>query len=508
MINITSAAFDKFYAFFISLLVATAILLFASHYFKNDFKEALSKEVTIGIDKFDTIAREVATTLVRLNQLPNPQCSEHLLLSMRQEMYLSHHIKDIGFYQNDQLTCTTGLGKVTKPFQDLPPDYTDSNGFIIYVKRPIALFEHESTALIVRYQAFNAVIKLESLAELIDERYKWEVVSMIKQTSFHLAGTENIYSGVHQPDYFHASCSDISPYCIGLLSNRGFYKKQYRESYYLVYLLVTCFTLISYVSMRKFFRSYRSLKSRLKRGFNNDAFYCLYQPIVELESGRIVGCEVLSRYTDRQGPVYPDQFIPVINRLGLTWQFTDKVIKQTLSDINQQDYDFVGLKFNLNFFAKDISDGNILNLLNNVSLQQSDVNFVVEITEDEQLATQACADTLNRLSKHGYQIAVDDFGTGYSNLNQLRDFHCDILKIDRSFISEMEDGSIRSTLIPHIVDIARLLNLKIVAEGVENEMQRAALLKENVEFAQGWLFGKPMTLDEFVVLLKSTNTMS
>ncbi|MDC2890698.1 EAL domain-containing protein [Psychrosphaera algicola] len=99
-------------------------------------------------------------------------------------------------------------------------------------------------------------------------------------------------------------------------------------------------------------------------------------------------------------------------------------------------------------------------------------------------------------------MAVDDFGTGYSNLKQLRDISCDTLKIDRSFISEMEDGSIRSTLIPHIVDIAKQLNLKIVAEGVENEMQRSALLDEGVEFAQGWLFGKAMPMAELLALIK------
>ena len=120
--------------------------------------------------------------------------------------------------------------------------------------------------------------------------------------------------------------------------------------------------------------------------------------------------------------------------------------------------------------------------------------------ENEKLVGSDVTSYLESLSKAGFKIAIDDFGTGYSNLQQLAKIPCDYLKIDRSFINEMEGGSIRSTLIPHIVKMAHQLNVPIVAEGVENSMQERALQEVGIKYAQGWAFGKPMTLPELIEL--------
>lgn len=92
-------------------------------------------------------------------------------------------------------------------------------------------------------------------------------------------------------------------------------------------------------------------------------------------------------------------------------------------------------------------------------------------------------------------MAIDDFGVGYSNLSQLKSLKCEFLKIDRSFVMDMEDHSIRSSLIPHIVSIADELRVTLIAEGVENTDQCQELVNMNVEYGQGWLFGKPQTVE-------------
>lgn len=473
-----------------------------SIYFEKDLRRTLANEADSGIEKLDIIISEVSGSLRKLNQLPTQNCNNELLVQMRRVMFNSNFINDIGFLSGRNVICTTGLGVLDEPFDAGNSDYIGINGFEVTAKLNLLLFDEVYPASIVRFKSYNAVIKDESLMDLIDDQFRWELVYQDNEKIIHIVGEEGIFEAHNGTEYSTSNCSDIAPYCIGLLSDEGQLFKHYQQSINMAYLLIICLSLIIYVLIRKQLRRFRSLKSRIKRGFRNDNFYCLYQPIVELRSGKIVGCEVLARYQDNQGVVYPDLFIPLINALGLTWAFTEKVIVQSLNELDHIAPELKKLKFNINFFAKDISSTQVLKVLDLPGISDTKIQLVIEITEDEKLSTRSSAEALKTLSDKGFEIAVDDFGTGYSNLKQLRDISCDTLKIDRSFISEMEDGSIRSTLIPHIVDIAKQLNLKIVAEGVENELQRTALLNEGVEFAQGWLFGKAMPMAELLALVK------
>ena len=101
-------------------------------------------------------------------------------------------------------------------------------------------------------------------------------------------------------------------------------------------------------------------------------------------------------------------------------------------------------------------------------------------------------------------FAIDDFGVGYSNLSQLKTLNCDFLKIDRSFVMDMEDNSIRSSLIPHIVSIAEGLNVELIAEGVENAEQSKELKGLTIGFGQGWLFGKPQSASALAKSVQDT----
>ncbi|MBU2880436.1 EAL domain-containing protein [Psychrosphaera sp. B3R10] len=502
MSSSSTASFDRVVALVSVVILAVLMWFSASLYFENDIKRKLVREAQSGIEKLDIIISEVADTLHQLNNIPEQNCSKDLLIQMRRELFKSNFINDIGFIRNGKLVCTTGLGVLDNPIDAADSDYVSLNGFEVSVNHNIALFDNLYLASIARLKSYNAVIRDESLNGLVDNQFHWQLVYQDNGKNIHIVGEKGIFQPDNLSTYSNFGCSKKAPYCIGLLSDKGQLYKHYHQSLNLTYLLIICLSLIFYVLIRKQLRKYRSIKSRIRRGFGNDAFYCLYQPIVELRSGKIVGCEVLARYKDIQGHVYPDEFIPLINKLELTWSFTEKVILETLRDVELIAPELKGFKFNINFFAKDISSSQVLEILKLPELLESKVQLVIEITEDEKLSTRSSAKALKKLSDKGFLIAVDDFGTGYSNLKQLRDISCDTLKIDRSFISEMEDGSIRSTLIPHIVDIAKQLNLKIVAEGVENEMQRSALLDEGVEFAQGWLFGKAMPMAELLALIK------
>ena len=128
----------------------------------------------------------------------------------------------------------------------------------------------------------------------------------------------------------------------------------------------------------------------------------------------------------------------------------------------------------------------------------------IELYEEEIREGIASLDSYINLAVLYWLFAIDDFGVGYSNLSQLKTLNCDYLKIDRSFVMDMEDNSIRSSLIPHIVSIAEGLNVDLIAEGVENIDQCNELKGLTIGFGQGWLFGKPQSADALAKSVQGT----
>ena len=202
----------------------------------------------------------------------------------------------------------------------------------------------------------------------------------------------------------------------------------------------------------------------------------------------------MSRFKDGFGQISPVDFIPVILKGNKTVEFTRAMIKGAFSELERSSLP-AGFRVSLNTFARDLSSEWVTEMTQCRVIQNSRFNVTIEITEDEKLSHPDTPMLLEQLKQGGYDLAVDDFGMGYSNLGQLKVSHFQFLKIDKSFVSEMEEGAIRSSLIPHIVEIAKNIDAVIVAEGIENEIQRQGLLELGIKFAQGYLFGKPQSVD-------------
>ncbi len=200
-----------------------------------------------------------------------------------------------------------------------------------------------------------------------------------------------------------------------------------------------------------------------------NAFYPLYQPIVDLESGKVVGCEVLARFRDSNGDL-PN-----------------------------------GFKVSINLFPSDIAQSRLQNADSTLNLAASRFHIVLEVTESEELDTRAAKECIDWLCEQGFELAIDDFGTGYSNLSKVRDLGAGILKIDQAFIFDIETGGLGATLVPLMIQIANELGMRVVAEGVETTAQASVVRSMGIKRAQGWAFGKPMPAKALQNLFHSTN---
>lgn len=233
---------------------------------------------------------------------------------------------------------------------------------------------------------------------------------------------------------------------------------------------------------------------KIRKALLNDDFRLFFQPIKNLRSGNINRYEVLIRMFDNDTIVTPNNFIPVAESTGMIHKIDKWVIRSSfarISEINRTRSD-VSLSINLSSHA--FSDEGLVPYIRQMadSYGICHRNIVFEITETAAIDnfTQA-RDLLAMLREMGFLIALDDFGAGFNSFAQLKELPVDILKIDGSFISNIKNDHIDQTLVRAITDIAQQLGKTTVAEFVEDSATYRILEKYNIDYAQGYLIGKP-----------------
>lgn len=248
-----------------------------------------------------------------------------------------------------------------------------------------------------------------------------------------------------------------------------------------------------------------SFPSMVKRAAKNRNFFVEYQPIVELATRRIIGAEALVRWKSKIAIVRPDHFIPLAEERGLIHLITEQVINIVTRDLPkflELDPDF---EVAINMSAADLRSGGTHEKLDQMLAESGGrpENIELEATERAFLQGAETAALIGTLRAKGFSVAIDDFGTGYSSLACLQSLSLDTLKIDKSFVDTIGTDGATSHVVGHIIEMARSLELHMVAEGVETEVQATFLEKSGVQYAQGWLFGKPMPIGVFCEKLKN-----
>jgi diguanylate cyclase (GGDEF)-like protein/PAS domain S-box-containing protein len=239
------------------------------------------------------------------------------------------------------------------------------------------------------------------------------------------------------------------------------------------------------------------LETDLREALTSSQFSLVYQPILELAGGRVIAVEALARWRHPlRGDIPPARFIPIADETGmiaaLGWWVMEKAATQ-LHDWRQLDPRLAQLQMSVNLSARQLHDAQLpsrlAELVDRLGLQPS--ALILEMTEDAFSGPAAAgARALEALRRIGFRIAIDDFGTGYSTLGRLHHLPVDMVKIDRSFMEEL-DGTGKPALVRAMVELSHALGLAVVAEGVETETQREALRALGCDAAQGYALGRP-----------------
>jgi diguanylate cyclase (GGDEF)-like protein len=259
-------------------------------------------------------------------------------------------------------------------------------------------------------------------------------------------------------------------------------------------------------AMQEVVDDHRHLEVDLHAALEDEQFFLLYQPTVDLATGAFTGVEALIRWHHpERGTVGPDEFIPALEASGLIVPVGRWVLETACRQGAVWQRQGHRITMSVNVSVVQLERDQIVDEVR-AALATSGLDptmLVLELTETALMRdVQATLMRLNLLKTIGVGIAIDDFGTGYSSLAYLRQFPIDLLKIDRSFVSGITESSESAAIVHTLVQLGKVLELKIIAEGIENDRQLAQLRAEHVDIGQGFLFARPLDVDDVGGLLK------
>jgi diguanylate cyclase (GGDEF)-like protein len=242
----------------------------------------------------------------------------------------------------------------------------------------------------------------------------------------------------------------------------------------------------------------------IRMGLEHGQFVPFFEPQIDLATGEIVGFEVLARWIHpSSGVIGPDVFIPVAEEIGLIGRLSERVIGEALRETVDWD---PKIKISVNISPSQLADGW---LAQRIVKMLADTRFpaerlVVEVTESSLFADIDLARTIvTSLKNQGIRLALDDFGTGFSSLSHLRSLPFDIIKIDRSFVININAKRESAAIVRAVTTLAAALQVPVCVEGIENEESYKTVVRLGCEIGQGWYFGKPMPAEQARDLLAS-----
>lgn len=247
------------------------------------------------------------------------------------------------------------------------------------------------------------------------------------------------------------------------------------------------------------------LESELRNGLKEKELKLFYQPIVDLKTNSIVGFEVLLRWFSRKrGNISPSVFIPLAESTSLIIPIGEWLLNEAIEAIKQiKDVTNRDIFLSINVAEKQLENLNFLNILKN-KINQSTIKphqIKLEILERSLFEGDSATAVVEFCRSLGFPLVIDDFGTGYANLAYLKNFQFDTVKIDKCFVTNIENNEKDRIICSALINLSKGLGMTTVAEGIENEAQEEILQDLGCDFGQGYFFSPPVSLEEAISLM-------
>lgn len=247
----------------------------------------------------------------------------------------------------------------------------------------------------------------------------------------------------------------------------------------------------------------------LRQALETNEFVLYYQPKIEIATNKIYGLEALIRWKKDDQVISPDSFIPLAEETGLIITIGEWVLRQACIDCKSwHDQGLSHLSVSVNISPQQFKRQNIEAIVSSILQETGLPPSALELELTEGIIMQDPGNAsfiISNLKALGIKISIDDFGTGFSSLGYLKQFPIDILKIDKSFVTNLECDEANASISTAVISLAHSLKLEVVAEGIENEEQLTFFRNQGCDFGQGYLFSPPVDMDNVIHLVKDND---
>jgi sensor c-di-GMP phosphodiesterase-like protein len=460
----------------------------------------------------DAYSADVRKALATMNASPYPYCSDSELTYFRHILFDSRYLREGGRMTGGRIDCSTTLGRNELPKEQFKPTFSESDGIDVYWNLAPFRTRGERTTVLqsgASYVDMSMQMRGENLPAGASLRVALRGLSA-QQMNSPMDGNGKSF----REDGFRrvgnmlsaTNCSVRYPHCVtAAISETDAFRMGRPMFAVCIALLALAGGGLGFFQSLAYCRN-RTMVQQLRRAIRKDELRMVYQPVVDLSNGRIVGAEALARWTDESGSeVAPDLFVSLADERGFVGEITRLALRHTLCDLGELLRSYPRFQVSVNVTAWDLADPKFVPMLE-AALAQAGVrakSVTIEITETSTARHEKAIETIRLLRASGHRVHIDDFGTGYSSLAYLHDLSVDAIKIDKVFTQAIGTGSVAVNILPQILAMADALNLEVVVEGIETEEQARYFMSTNKRIrAQGWLFGHPMPKEELLAMLE------
>ena len=507
----------------VGLLAAAAALggglaLFASLYsILASTTNRLTNFASEFLQQDDKVTRDIEAALDATNRSPFPFCSDADMELMRELLFQSPFLKDVGRVRNGLFYCSAVAGRLTVPIEFAAEKVLSVQKRTVYFGAQLHIAKGYKAEIVAEGEA-DAVVSPSVFSDfnrlpmayagaIVDQK-SGQIQEMYTNSATAMPLQYLLSDKLMRKDgvLYYPQCSKTQPDCVLVsLPMKEIWAPHYSS-------MVGAFTggavlgLLLSGAVMVLNSKRRSLGNQLRRALRRKALWVLYQPVIDLESGQMVGCEALVRWNEENGsPVRTDIFVGIAEEQGFVGEITRFVLERVISEIGDLLKANPWFRVSVNLSAMDLTDETFIPMLERLlrAREIAPASVGLELTERSTADREHVVKVIHDLRARGHVVYIDDFGTGYSSLAYLSELSVDVLKVDQAFTKTIGTDSVTAAIVPQILEMAKALGLKVVVEGVEEQAQADYLADRwNGIQVQGWLLGRPMPSSELRMRLK------
>ena len=448
-------------------------------------------------------------------ELKAEPCSPAFVERLRRIAYRPDGLNEFLYAPGGKAQCSTNIAAFETPVDFGKPDMvgTDERGIALWVDRDLSFLGLAGEKGTIALSGPFAVIVPPQKADLRAPRWLSMELALLTTGGrwLHREGEPGIYdrwkaasglAALTTGRINAASCDPGGVHCVAAETRIATLVDSARGAVALT--ILAAFAIAAYVSSRarRLIARYWSFEARFRRHLDASSIMCAYQPVMDLDSGEIVGCEVLARWRDIDDHiVFPDRFIDIVKRHDLTMHLTRLVAERACEELSAAIPHGRRLQVSFNVFPQDLDSARLKRAFEGFTAQPDRFDIVLEIIESDEMPADAQHE-IEALRRAGIKSYIDDFGTGYSNMQNLAGLSVDGVKLDRAF-AMAPDNSMMGQMLRHAVEMIQATGRVMVVEGVETA-ERLALLRgmqAKIDLVQGYFIARPLDIAGFTAFL-------